>query len=116
MLTLTTTALTIIPTHDMASAPLAPIATERPVVRVLWGRALGSTYQRYLTTLSPFESARGGSMFSNSLTCPSCGGAFDLHQPMGSSPDHLIGKCAGCRTSSHLEVGDEGRLTFQPSR
>jgi hypothetical protein len=77
---------------------------DRAVIRVIWGRGLGSTYQRSV--------AGRGSSFSMPLTCPECRGSLELHQVDGESPDHLFGTCLCCGASNALTVGAEGRITL----
>jgi hypothetical protein len=83
--------------------PLTPVL-DRAVVRVIWGRALGSVYQRSVNGRS--------SVFSRPLNCPECQGPFEVHQPSGNSPDQLVGKCRCCEAAAQLFVGAEGRISM----
>jgi hypothetical protein len=109
-----------------------PTGEERPIIRVLWHGAYGSTYQRYnrpgrgqsRPSLAGYSNPSQGhsslkpdpddehSLFSRPLTCPNCQGAFDLHQLKAASPDRLLGTCSHCQTRVPFEVGFEGRLTL----
>jgi hypothetical protein len=99
-MTMTLVTMPVARNHVFATTP---IVLDRPVVRVIWGRALGSTYQRTVSG--------GASVFSMPLSCPDCRGTFDLTQPEGHSADQLVGTCRSCQASAALTVGAEGRIT-----
>jgi hypothetical protein len=108
--------MTLSMTETMSQTPceIVPSACtiDHAIVRVIWGRALGSTYQRYFPSGRHSLNGTGGSNFSRPLTCPSCRGSFELRQPHRDAPDRLQGKCTCCGTSARLDVGDDGKITL----
>jgi hypothetical protein len=99
------------------------VEPDRMLVRVIWGSALGSVYQRYPQSQpqrnrwldaneNGAESSKeaGSSQFSRSLDCPDCQGPLVPHQPSRHDPDRLIGTCQACEARFRLDVGEGGRI------
>jgi hypothetical protein len=100
MMTMSLVTMPVATTHEFAPSP---IVLDRAVVRVIWGRALGSTYQKTVNGKVSF--------FSMPLSCPECRWAFDLTQPEGNPADQLVGTCRSCQTSATFNVEVQGRLS-----
>jgi hypothetical protein len=108
------------PNSDSPNGHSARPAWDGPIVRVIWGKGLGSTYQRYTRPGQPHPlpshdntaaQSPDRSIFSRPLTSPCCQQHLELHQPDPALPDHLLGTCLHCRTQAILVVGNNGRIT-----